>query len=142
MYRGSVPNVFSHSRSGLEMNPGPLSDRRCSGGRCSNAARRLQSMIPLLMKVFINVGDEERKKIALFQILVLVAKIPPYCKQQLLRQKYYFFWIVPSLYFRCAALEVSESFHHVVRTPHCDLFYEALEKLSISDPERCLPFFD
>ena len=98
-------------------------------------------MIPLLMKVFINVGDEERKKIALFQILVLVAKIPPYCKQQLLRQKYYFFWIVPSLYFRCAALEVSESFHHVVRTPHCDLCYEALEKIKHLGFRERLAFF-
>ena len=39
------------------------------------------SALPLLMKVLIDVGDEEREKIALFQILVLVAKIPPYCKQ-------------------------------------------------------------
>ena len=51
------------------------------------------------MKVLIDVGDEERKKIALFQILVLVAKIPPYCKQQLLRQKIIFSLDRPQLVF-------------------------------------------
>ena len=39
------------------------------------------------MKVLIDVGDEERKKIALFQILVLVAKITPYCKQHIFKHK-------------------------------------------------------
>ena len=44
-----------------------------------------RALVPL--KVFIDVGDEESKNIALCQILVLVAKITPYCKQHILKHK-------------------------------------------------------
>ena len=94
------------------------------------------------MKVLIDVGDEERKKIALFQILVLVPRSRRIANNNFSDKNNIFVGSAPACISGAWRFEVSESFQHVIRTHTVAFCTKSWKKLAISDCERGLPFFD